>query len=258
VRDFEGHLYIGTSSWLTCHVPFKKTDLFHNMASLPSAVPGRYIVANEQESAGACLTYLCDNILFPKDELLKESQPEDVLTIFDRIVADIPAGSEKLIFTPWLYGERTPIENHSVRAGMFNQSLTTTRGHILRAVYEGVAYNSRWLLRYVEKFIRARMDPITMIGGGANSDVWCQIHADVLNRTIRQAKDPIQANLRGAALLGFVALGLLSFDQIPELVPMANTYTPNPENREMYDELFREFLNIYRRTKGIYARLNKE
>jgi xylulokinase len=257
VRDFEGHLYIGTSSWLTCHVPFKKTDLFHNMASLPSALPGRYLIANEQESAGACLTYLCDNILFHKDELLNEQQPEDVLAIFDRIVAAVPAGSEKLLFTPWLYGERTPIENHSVRAGIFNQSLTTTRGHLLRAVYEGVAYNSRWMLRYVEKFIKTRLDPITMIGGGANSDIWCQIHADVLNRSIRQAKDPIQANLRGAALLASVALGLLSFEQIPGLVPIANTYTPNPENRGMYDELFREFLNIYRRTKGIYARLNK-
>lgn len=257
VRDFEGHLYIGTSSWLTCHVPFKKTDLFHNMASLPSAIPGRYFVANEQESAGACLTYLCDKIFFHKDELLKESQPEDVLAIFDRIVERVPAGSEKLIFTPWLYGERTPIENRSVRAGIFNQSLTTTREYLLRAVYEGVAYNSRWLLRYVEKFIKTRLDPITMIGGGANSDVWCQIHADVLNRTIRQARDPIQANLRGAALLASIALGLLRFEQIPGLIPIANTYTPKPDNRGIYDELFREFLNIYRSTKGIYARLNR-
>jgi xylulokinase len=257
VRDFEAHLYIGTSSWLTCHVPFKKTDIFHNMASLPSAIPGRYFVANEQESAGACLNYLRDNILFHRDELLKEAPQEDVLTIFDRIVENVPAGSEKLIFTPWLYGERTPIENHSVRAGIFNQSLTTTREHLLRAVYEGVAYNSRWLLRYVERFIKGRLDPITMIGGGANSDVWCQIHADVLDRTVRKVKDPIQANLRGAALLASVALELLSFEQIPGLIPIANTYTPNPENRGIYDELFREFLNIYRRTKGIHARLNK-
>jgi xylulokinase len=257
VRDFEGHLYIGTSSWLTCHVPFKKTDIFHNIASLPSAIPGRYFVANEQESAGACLTYLRDNILFHKDMLLKEAYKEDIFSVFDRIVEHVPAGSGKLIFTPWLYGERTPIEDHSVRAGLFNQSLTTTREHLLRAVYEGVAYNSRWLLRYVEKFITSRLDPITMIGGGANSDIWCQIHADVLDRTIRQVKDPIQANLRGAALLASAALELLSFEQIPGLIPIANTYTPNPENRGIYDELFREFLNIYRRTKGIYATLNK-
>lgn len=257
VRDFEGHIYIGTSSWLTCHVPFKKTDIFHNMASLPSAIPGRYFVANEQETAGACLTYLRDNILYHKDELLKETQQVDVYKIFDKIVENVPAGSEKLIFTPWLYGERTPIEDHSVRAGIFNQSLKTTREHLLRAVYEGVAYNSRWLLRYVEKFIKRRLDPINMIGGGANSNVWCQIHADVLDRTIRQVKDPIQANLRGTALLASVALGFLNFHQIPELIPIANTYAPNPKNRRIYDELFREFLNIYRCNKKIYARLNK-
>ena len=52
VRDFEGHLYVGTSSWLTCHVPFKKTDLFHGIASLPSPLPGKYYVADEQEVAG--------------------------------------------------------------------------------------------------------------------------------------------------------------------------------------------------------------
>lgn len=62
VRDFEPHLYIGTSGWLTCHVPFKKTDVFHNIASLPSAIPGRYLLTNEQESAGACLQYLKNNI----------------------------------------------------------------------------------------------------------------------------------------------------------------------------------------------------
>ncbi len=58
VGDFEGHLYIGTSSWLTCHVPYKRTDLLHSIATIPSAIPGRYLVADEQESAGACLTFL--------------------------------------------------------------------------------------------------------------------------------------------------------------------------------------------------------
>ncbi len=69
VRDFESHLYIGTSSWLTCHVPFKKTDIFHNLAALPSGIPGRYLLTDEQECAGVCLQFLRDNILFHKDEL---------------------------------------------------------------------------------------------------------------------------------------------------------------------------------------------
>ena len=67
VRDYAGHLYIGTSSWLACHVPFKKTDILHNMASLPSAIPGRYLLTNEQESAGACLTFLRDTVLYQDD-----------------------------------------------------------------------------------------------------------------------------------------------------------------------------------------------
>lgn len=258
VRDFEGHLCIGTSSWLTCHVPFKKTDIFHNMASLPSAIPGKYFVANEQETAGACLTFLRDNIIYHKDELLQKTQLPDIYKIFDKIAESTPAGSDKVIFTPWLYGERTPVEDHSVRAAFFNQSLQTTRDHLVRAVFEGVAYNSKWLLGYLEKFIKKRLDAINMIGGGANSDVWCQIHADVFDRTIRQVKNPIQANLRGAAFLAAVALGYLTFDEIPGLTQITKNYTPNPKNRKIYDELFKEFLNIYKSNKAIYTRLNKK
>ena len=257
VKDFEGHLYIGTSSWLTCHVPFKKTNILHSMASLPSAIPGKYFIANEQETAGACLNYLKNNILYHKDHLPAEVQVPNVYKIFDQIAAEVPAGSDKVIFTPWLYGERTPVEDPTVRAAIFNQSLKTTRAHIIRAVFEGVAYNSKWLLGYVEKFIKRRMDSIHMIGGGANSDVWCQIHADVLNRAIKQVKDPIQANLRGAAFLAAVSLGHLSFDDISDRIQIARTYVPNPANHSIYAELFKEFLNIYKCNKKIYARLNK-
>ncbi len=257
VRDFEAHLYIGTSSWLTCHVPYKKTDIFHNMATLPSAMPDRYFIANEQETAGGCLNFLRDNILYHKDQLLQEEGRPDVYKIFDQIAEGVSPGSGKVIFTPWLYGERTPIEDHSVRSGIFNQSLSTTREHLIRAVLEGVAYNGRWLLGYVEKFIRRPLDPINMIGGGANSAVWCQIHADVFNRTIRQVKDPIQANLRGAAFLAAVSLGYFHFEDIPGRIRIANTYHPNPENRKIYDELFAEFLNIYKQNRRIYARLNR-
>jgi xylulokinase len=227
------------------------------MATLPSAIPGRYFIANEQETAGACLNFLRDNILYHKDQLLAEEQVPNVYQIFDQIAAKVPAGSDRVIFTPWLYGERTPIEDPTVRAALYNQSLKTTREHIIRAVFEGVAYNARWLLKYVERFIRRRMDTIHMIGGGANSSVWCQIHADVFNRTIRQVKNPIQANLRGSAFLAAVSLGYLRFDDISDRIQIANTYTPTPQNRKIYDELFREFLNIYKSNKAIYRRLNR-
>ena len=257
VRDYEPHLYIGTSSWLTCHVPFKKTDLFHNLAALPSAIPGRYLLTDEQETAGACLQFLRDNLFFNQDELSTGDKPQNVYRLFDKIAERMPAGSDGLIFTPWLYGERTPVDDHLVRGGFFNQSLQTTREHMVRAVFEGVAYNSRWLLKYVEKFIKRPVEAINFVGGGAKSDIWCQIHADILNRPIHQMKEPIEVNVRGAALLASAALGYLSYEDIASRVQVANTYTPNPKHRKLYDELFGEFIAIYENNKKIYARLNR-
>lgn len=257
VRDYETHLYIGTSSWLTCHVPFKKTDLFHNLAALPSSIPGRYLLTDEQETAGACLQFLRDNIIFHKDELFNGQKPENAYKSFDRIAERTPAGSERMIFTPWLYGERAPVDDHLVRGGFFNQSLQTTREHMVRAVFEGVAYNTRWLLKYVEGFIKHPVDGINFVGGGAKSDIWCQIHADILNRPIHQMKDPIEVNVRGAALLASAALGYLDYSEIGSYVQIANTYLPNPDHRKLYDELFREFVAIYENNKKTYARLNR-
>jgi xylulokinase len=257
VRDYETHLYIGTSSWLTCHVPFKKTDLLHNLAALPSAIPGRYLLTDEQECAGVCLQYLRDNILFHQDELSAGEKPGNVYQIFDEIASRAPVGSEKVIFTPWLYGERAPVDDRFVRGGFFNQSLQTTREHLVRSVFEGVAYNSRWLLTYVEQFIKRRVQAINLVGGGAKSNIWCQIYADVLNRPIQQVKDPVEVNVRGAALLASAALGYLRYEDIGSRVPIAETYIPNPDHRKIYDELFEEFVAIYRSNRKIYARLNR-
>lgn len=257
VRDCEPHLCIGTSSWLSCHVPFKKTDLFHNMASIPAGIPNRYLLANEHETSGVCLNFLRDNLIFPDDDLAVGAKPPDVYRKFDRMVEKTPPGSDKVIFTPWLYGERTPVEDHSVRGAFYNLSLKTTREHLVRAVFEGVALNSRWLLGYVEQFVGRKFEWINMIGGGASSNVWCQIHADALDRPIRQVQNPIEAGVRGAAWLAAMALGYAALDDIAEHTPIANVYQPDPAHRKLYDELFREFVNIYQSNKGIYARLNK-
>jgi xylulokinase len=257
VRDFEPHLYIGTSAWLTCHVPFKKTDLFHNLAALPSAIPGRYLLTNEQECGGGCLQYLRNNLFFPQDELSTGVNPSNIYQLFDQIAERTPAGSGKLIFTPWLYGERAPVDDHLVRGGFYNQSLNTTRAHMVRSVFEGVAYNARWLLKYVEQFNKQPVNAINIVGGGAKSNIWCQINADVLNRPIRQIKDPIEVNVRGAALLASAGLGYLKYEEIGTRVPVVNTYTPNPDHRKIYDELFHEFVAIYESNRKIYARLNR-
>jgi len=257
VGNGEGHIYIGTSSWVAAHVPFKKTDLFHGMASLPSAMPDRYLLVNEQEIAGGALTFLRDNILYHKDELLKEEAAPDLYKVFDRIVEKVSPGSNKVLFTPWLNGERTPVEDNTIRSGIHNLSLTSTREDIVRAVFEGVAFNQRWVLKYVEKFIGRKMPSLHIVGGGASSDVWCQIHADILDREIKQVSDPIQANARGTAYIASVGLGMMSFDDIPSVTRIKEVYKPNPDNRKIYDELFEAYLDIYTNNKKMYARLNR-
>lgn len=256
VGDFEGHLYVGTSSWLTCHVPFKKTDITHNMASLPSALPGRYFIGNEQETAGACLTWLRDNVFCRDDVLDPRPSPDNALERFDKLAAEAPAGSDKLIFTPWLYGEHTPVADPHLRAAFTNVSLRTTRAHMIRAVMEGVAYNTRWLMGGVESFIGRPFEGIRFIGGGAKSELWCQIFADVLDRPIDQVADPLSANVRGAAFVAAVGLGKLKVEDIPSRVPVERRYVPNRNHRPIYDELFKTFLDIQKSSTQMYQRLN--
>ncbi len=257
VRDYDCHFYIGTGSWMCYHYPERRTDLALNQGSFPSAIPGRYIVMNSQQCGGACLQYLRDYVLFPADALALGPKPGNAYDLLNQVAAQARAGSGKLIFTPWLYGERMPIDDPHVRGGFFNQSLQTTRADMVRAVYEGVAYSARWVLSQAEPFMKRRIEAINMVGGGAQSDIWCQIHADVLDRPIRKMKDPVQANVRGAALLASAALGYIRYDDIPECVPVDRTFTPNRANREVYDELFKEFQEIYKRNRKAYARLNR-
>ena len=143
-----------------------------------------------------------------------------------------------------------------VRGGFVNLSLETGRAHLVRAVLEGVAYNARWLRVHVERFIKRPLGPINVIGGGARSDLWCQILADVLARPIRRVQDPIFAGTRGAAFQAAVALGHATWDRIPELVPIDLTFEPTAAHREVYDRGFGAFLDLYKRTRKIPARLN--
>jgi xylulokinase len=256
VADFQAALSIGTSSWLVCHVPSKKTDVFHNLASVPAAIPGRYQLINEQESAGVCLAELGHNVLFPPDGGGPPGAAEDPYPAMLALAAAVPAGSDGLLFAPWVNGERAPVDDRTVRGGFFNQSLGVTRGHLVRAVLEGVAYNSRWLLSSVERFAGRRLEAVTAVGGGARSELWCQIHADVLDRVVHQAAEPVLANARGVALQASVALGHLRWDEVAGTVPIARSFAPDPARQRTYARLFPEFVNLYRSTRRIYARLN--
>jgi xylulokinase len=116
--------------------------------------------------------------------------------------------------------------------------------------------NNRWLLMYAEKLAGKQFEAINFIGGGANSAIWSQILADVFDRPVRQMKEPLTANSRGAALLALVSLGLMKVEDISNSVEVNQVFTPNPANRKLYDERFKIYTDIYEKNKGIFAILN--
>jgi xylulokinase len=256
IRDFEVHLYMGSSAWLGSHVPFKKTDVSNKIASVPCAVRGRYLVMAMQSAGGVNLSFLRDRILFHSDELNGDEQRPALYNTLDRIAERVPAGARGLIYTPWLFGERTPVDDKSLRAALINLSLEHTREDIIRAFLEGVALNTRWMLEPFIRFVGRPAPAITMVGGGAQSDVWCQVMADVTGYVIRQPETPIQANALGAAFIGAAGIGALSLQETSALVRIRRVYEPRPAHRTLYDEQFATFREIHRRLGPLYQRLN--
>jgi len=255
-RDFDTHLYLGTSAWLGAHVPFKKTDVRSKIASVPGAIPGRYLAMALQSAAGANLSFLRDRVLYHPDELLRDEQRPDVYQVLDRIAERVPAGARGLIYTPWLFGERTPVDDASLRAGLINLSLEHSREDIIRAFLEGVALNTRWMLEPFARFMGRRPDGITAVGGGAQSGLWCQVMADVTGCAVRQPESPIQANALGAAFIGGVGIGALRFDEVPALQRIQRVYEPSLVHRSLYEERFATFKEVQRRLAPLYRRLH--
>jgi xylulokinase len=233
---------------------------------VPGLDPAHPLVANNQETGGACLHWLREQIVAPPDGLLgggsgigaSGAAAEAPSPSFDdllRLAESAPAGCEGLLFMPWLNGERSPVEDKIARAGWLNLSLRTDRAMLVRSVLEGVAYNSRWLFDAYEKFLKRPVPRVRILGGGAQSALWCQIYADVLGRPVEQVADPRHAQLRGVALWARICLGELTLDEVPALVPAAATFTPSPDTGA-YAARYAEYRKLYGKLKGLYHRLN--
>ena len=247
VDDNDVHIYLGTSSWVTAHVPYKKTDIFHNIASLPSAIPGKYFIAAEQENACNCLEYVSK---------LLSIEGNDKYGIIDMECGASPACSNGLVFLPWLFGERAPVENPFLRGGFFNMGLNNTRSDMIRSVMEGVAMNSRWLLGIVEKFIGKESGQILMAGGGVISSTWSQIYADVLDRRILVVDNPRYSTVKGVALLSAVGSGIMKITDLRVLREKTRAFEPEARNTRNYDKLFTQFVSYYKNNSSSMREMN--
>jgi xylulokinase len=248
-REFQAHLSIGTTAWITCPVPFKRTDVRRQLASIPGIGDGRYILVNNQDSAGRAVEWF--------RETLRGLTGEPVE--YERLLAaaaSAPPGSRGVLFAPWLTGERSPIDDRNARAGFHNVGVDAGPGELSRAVLEGVAHNARLLLDASERFARRRLDPLRIVGGGARSDLWCQIVADVTEHRVERVEEPMCVGLRGAGLLVGMALGEVRAAQVPDLVPVDRAFTPEPAAVAAHRPMLREFAGLHARNKGMFRRLN--
>lgn len=232
IEPYATHIAVSTTSWISSRVPFRRTDIWHSMATVPGLDPTYAVVANNQETGGAALRWWREQVAGGSyDDLVAEAE-------------GAPAGCEGLRFTPWLDGERSPVEDKDIRGSFLRVGLRTDRAAMTRAVLEGVALNSRWLMDTYERFLRRPVDRVRILGGGAQSDLWCSIFASVLDRPVEQVADPRDAQLRGVALWALVSLGELTLDQAAQRVPVAATYLPG--DRAAYAEAYADYRRLYR------------
>ena len=242
IEPFATHVTVSTTAWISARVPFKKTDILHSMASVPGFDSRLPMVANNQEIGGGALRWLREQVI--------DADYADLTTE----AATAPPGCEGAMFAPWLNGERSPVEDKDVRGAFVGLSLRTDRAMMIRAVMEGVALNARWLFDPYEKFCKRRIDSVRILGGGAQSDLWCSIYAGVLDRRVEQVANPRDAQLVGAALWALVSLGEMTLPEAAGRVRVAQVFEPADCHRDVYQAAYAEYRGLYKRLKGLGAR----
>jgi len=254
IGEGDGHVYLGTSGWVgvvTKRMPTGKCGA----AAIHSADPSKAFLFAETETAGACLQWIADEFYQAEQ---KDPQVSNVFALMDEKVGEIPPGSDYLIFTPWMYGERAPIDDCYVRSSFLNLSADHTRENLLRAVYEGVAYNIRWIVEIVENKFNFPLPVLRVIGGGARSEPWMHILADVTHKKVETVHDPQEAGAVGVALVAAVGLGVYpDFESLKKVVRIDKAFEPDEKNEETYDFLFQSYKEVYSNLRGLYGKLNK-
>lgn len=170
----------------------------------------------------------------------------DEQVLLDRVAGAVPvAGSVPTgtpLFLPYLSGERTPHNDPNVRGGFMNLTLETSAASLGYAVLEGVCFALRDAMRAVEKSGLEVRDS-SLVGGGAKSDYWAQLMANVMGRELRTLKGSALSAGIGAAKLGFAAIGIVEPLRMP--LPVRKTFKPQADRRDELDDRYWRFQGLY-------------
>ena len=261
----ETHVYNGTSGWVSTVVDKSVVDASAMIAAIIGAQKDSFNYFAELETAGKCLEWVKDHlaldeigIFLDKTDVVqsKETVYTSLYDYLSKVVNEIPAGSQGVIFTPWLHGNRCPFEDPNARGMFFNISLDVGKTELIRSVLEGVCMHMRWFLETQDKKIKTS-NVIRFVGGGALSDVTCQILADITDRTVETVDSPQNVGAVGAAVIMAVGLGVIEdVSHAKRLIPAKKTFIPNPKNKEVYDRNYEVYKSLYKNNKNAFKALN--
>ncbi|MDD4573419.1 MAG: FGGY-family carbohydrate kinase [Sphaerochaeta sp.] len=264
-RPGDCHIYMGTSGWVSTVVPKSMVDASSKTAAIVSAVPGMFTYFSELETAGKCLEWVRDhlaldeiNIYLDKTKVIDSPEAiiKNLYDYLDLAISTIGPGSNGVIFTPWLHGNRCPFEDSKARGMFFNIGLDTGKTEMIRAVTEGVCFHLRWFLEVQEKKLKTA-PTLRFVGGGALSPVTCQILSDIMGRKVETIESPQNVGALGASLVAALGLGFFSSAYEASCAISTNrTYEPDMEAKKIYDRNYAVFKDLYKSNRKHFSELN--
>ncbi len=235
---------IGTADCIT--TVFDRTDkipemLKYNFASEPYIIPGRYAALSFVISGGSLVNWFIDNFAYSELRIAKKRN-ESVYKVLDENSSGGPTG---LLVLPHFAGSGTPHMDTASKGAITGLSLDTTKAQLYRAVLEGVGYEMRLNIDCLEQ-TGTKIESIRVVGGGARSDLWMQIRADIYNRVI-ECPEVAEAGTLANAIIGGVSAGIFkSYEEASgKLVRIRKRYCPDPRTAGIYDEFYRKYINLY-------------
>ncbi|MBS6395909.1 MAG: sugar kinase [Clostridiales bacterium] len=242
----------GTTDVLTVCVTEPKFDKgFINRCHV---VDGAWIYQGALSHTGAALRWIRDEMcvdLKAAAEALGENA-YDLMT--ERAEINSSPGANGIVFLPYMYGERSPVWDSYARGVFFGLSLDTKRDDLVRAVLEGAAYGLRQLLELAEKTTGKTFEEVCVIGGGAKSEVWSQIKADITGKNMA-ALDVNDMAPIGAALLAGVGIGCFETVYDAAECVKRNIYkrfSCDKSFEEIYRKRFDTYKKLYPQLKNLY------
>ena len=237
---------IGTSAVVSIPVYSPRYDAKMRTNFFAHAVPDCWSILVACLNGGCALKWLTRKI-FPGESY------DDI----NRMVAERPAGAHGLIFLPYLGGERTPHMDPKAKGVFFGLTMDHDRADMARALMEGIVFGMKDGLNTVEE-LGVQCSRVVAAGGGARSDVWLQMQADIFEREVHRSASKEQACL-GAAITA--AIGAGKFASYPEacaacVEPPTRIFTPIDENVRIYRELFPIYRSLYAANKPCFDALS--